>query len=247
MRTHFALLVLLLCTLFLSACSGASSQANPPSPAISSGLRVLLVPSTGAKALTETDWNAARTILLQRLTAFGLKNADVLELPSGGRSSLQVSVPHFGGDEHAMLKLLLEKGTVEFWMTGLNTVAVNSVFDPTQFPQDNPGNQPWFTGNDLDPSQVRVGSDEVGRPTVYFEMKKEAIPRFSHFTASHIDNYLVLTLDRTVVECAFMVGSIDGPAQITGDFTQQQAAALASVLKFSYLPATFHIEKETTF
>ena len=162
------LLVFLLC-LLATACAGASSQASltgptPTPPPLRSGLRVLLVPASGSGTPTQEALSATRTTLALRLAAFGLKNASVRELTSGNQPALQVEVPHFAGDERATLNTLVEIGQLAFWDSGPAPVRVNSPFDPTQFTQYNPGNQPWFTGNDLDTSRISVGTDQVGRP-----------------------------------------------------------------------------------
>ena len=252
MRHSLSLFVVFLLALLVTACSGASSQTGftgptPTPPPLTSGLRVLLVPAPGTSTPTPAALSAARATLALRLAAFGFKNASVQELTSGGQPALQVEVPHFGGNERTTLDLLLETGTLGFWTTGPSPLPLNSAFDPTQFTQYNPGNQPWFTGNDLDASRVSVGTDQAGRSEINFEMKGQAMARFSQFTASHIGDYLTLTLDDTVVESAVIQGQIAGPAVISGNFTRQQATALVSVLKYPSLPMAFHIGSESTF
>jgi preprotein translocase subunit SecD len=58
--------------------------------------------------------------------------------------------------------------------------------------QYNPGGKAPFTGNDLDGSQVSIGTDTTGRPSVLFEMKGSAIQSFGSFTQQNIGNYLLL-------------------------------------------------------
>ena len=246
MRRSLSLLVVFLLALLATACSSISSQAGltgptPTTPALRSGLRVLLVPAAGTSTPTAAALSAARATLMLRLAAFGFKNARVQELTSGGQLALQVEVPHFGGDERTTLDLLLETGLLAFWNTGSSPVTRGSTFDPMHYTQYNPGNTPAFTGTDLDPNQVYVSQDQAGRPQISFAMKGSAIGKCSTFTASHIGDYLALTLDGTVVECAVIVGQIAGPAVITGNFTRQQATALVSVLKYPPLSVALHI------
>ena len=244
-------LVFLLC-LLATACAGASSQSSlagptPTPPPLRSGLHVVLVPANGSGTPTQEALSATRTTLALRLAAFGLKNASVHELTSGNQPALQVEVPHFGGDERATLNTLVETGQLAFWDSGPAPVPVNSPFDPTQFTHYNPGNQPWFTENDLDTSRISVGTDQVGKPDIVLQMKGDAIARFSQFTVSHIDDYLTLTLDKKVLLSAFIVSRITSPIVITGNFTRQQATAIASVLKYPSLLVALQISSETPF
>lgn len=252
MRHSISLLPLLLLGLLAAACSGLSSQpsltgSTSTPTTLMSGLRVLLVPASGTGTPTEVALSGARMTLSLRLAAFGLKNASVQELTSGSQPALQVEVPHFGSDERALLGTLLEVGQLAFWNTGPQPVPLGSTFDPTQFTQYNPGNKPQFTGADLDSSQINVGTDQAGRPTILFAMKGPAIARFGTFTQQNIGTYLTLTLDKQVIQSAVIQSAITGQAEITGNFTRQQATALVSVLKYPPLPVVLHISSETTF
>ena len=91
---------------------------NLASPGLRSGLRVLLVPAAGTGTPTPAALSGTQVLLSERLAAFGLKNASVQELTYGSQPTLQVEVPHFGGNERATLETLLNTGTVEFWNTG---------------------------------------------------------------------------------------------------------------------------------
>jgi preprotein translocase subunit SecD len=250
MRLRLSLLPLVLLGLFIAACSGSSSQSSHPGSTstptpLKSGVRVLLVPTSGTS--TQADLSSARKTLSLRLAAFGFNNASVVELTSGSQPALQVEVPHFGGDEHTILGTLLEVGQLAFWSTGPQPVTEGSTFDPTQFTQNNPAGKPHFTGADLDPAQIRVGNDQTGRSTILFAMKGPAIARFGAFTQQNIGTYLTLTLDLQVIQSAIIQSAINGPAQMTGNFTRQQAIALVSVLKYPPLPVVLHISSEIPF
>lgn len=241
-------LVVLTCigsTIFVAVSLG--SFAGLARPGLRSGLRVLLVPATGTGTPTPAALGATQVLLSERLAAFGLQNASVQELTSGSQPTLQVEVPHFGGDERATLDTLLNTGTLEFWNTGPSPVPIGSPFTPAQFAQYNPGGKAPFTGNDLDGSQVSVGTDTTGRPSILFEMKGDAIGRFGQFTQQNFGNYLTVTLDRKVIESAVIQSAITGPGELTGNFTLQHAKALASVLKYPSLPVVLHITSESSF
>jgi preprotein translocase subunit SecD len=238
--------------LLIAACSGSSSQASQPgstpiSTPLKSGVRLLLVPAPGTSTPTQAALSGARKTLSLRLAAFGLKNASVVVLTSGSQPAVQVEVPHFGSDERALLGTLVEVGQLAFWSTGQQPVPEGSTFDPTQFTQYNPANKPHFTGADLDSTQIRVGSDQTGRATILFAMQGPAIASFGTFTQQNIGTYLTLTLDLQVIQSAIIQSAINGPAQMTGNFSRQQALALVSVLKYPPLPVVLHISSETSF
>ena len=179
---------------------------------------MLLVPATGTGTPTSEALNATQQLLSERLAAFGIENANVQVLTSGNQPTLQVEVPHFGGNERATLETLLTTTvTIEFWNTGPSPVALGSTFDPTQYTQYtqyNPGGKPQFTGADLDPNKVYVGSDQTGRPQVDFAMRGDAIGRFATFTGQNVGQYLTVTLDRQVIESAVIQNAITGPGVI---------------------------------
>lgn len=208
---------------------------------------MLLVPATGTGTPTPAALSATQVLLSERLAAFGLKNASVQELTSGSQPTLQIEVPHFGGDERATLETLLNTGTVEFWNTGPSSVLLGSIFDPTQYTQYNPDGIAPFNGGNLDPGQVYVCQDQAGRPEICFGMKGSAIGDFGTFTAKNVGNYLTIALDKVVIESAVIQNAITGQGVITGDFTLQHAAVIASVLKYPSLPVAFHIASESSF
>jgi preprotein translocase subunit SecD len=208
---------------------------------------VLLVPATGTGTPTPAALSATQVLLSERLAAFGLQNASVQVLTSGSQPTLQVEVPHFGGDERASLDTLLNTGTVEFWNTGPSSLPLGSIFDPTQYTQYNPGGIAPFNGGNLDPGQVYVCQDQAGRPEICFGMKGSAVGDFGTFTANNVGNYLTITLDKEVIESAVIQNAITGPGVITGNFTHQDAAVIASVLKYPSLPVALHIASESSF
>lgn len=78
-------------------------------------------------------------------------------------------------------------------------------------------------------------------------MKGRAIAGFSQFTASHIGEFLSLTLDGKIIESAIIQSQINGPGVISGNLDRQQASALVSVLKYPPLPVALRISSESTF
>ncbi len=153
-----------------------------------------------------------------------------------------VALPHFGNIEQPTINTLLQVGVLDFWNTGPRSnenaiLAQGTPFHPNQYIQYNPGGQPLFTNRDFDPTTLSVGYDpQTGRPQINGEMKGNAIARFGQFTARYVNYGLTMTLDGKVMSSANIQSAINGPFVIIGNFTQQQAQALVSVLKYAPLP-----------
>jgi hypothetical protein len=180
-------------------------------------------------------------------TGAALSSPCCLWPPAGERSGADSWQPAHAPSRSATLDTLLNTGTLEFWNTGPAPVPLGSPFTPAQFAQYNPAGKAPFTGNDLDDSQVSIGTATTGRPSVLFEMKGSAIQSFGSFTQQNTGNYLTLTLDRKAIESAVIQSAITGQGEITGNFTLQHAAALVSVLKYPSLPVALHIASESSF
>jgi preprotein translocase subunit SecD len=244
MRQRLLLLSLLLFSLLTTACSMPFTQTTQ---SLSSGIIVILGLVPASATPSPEQMATASATLSQRLTAFGLTNAQVSQVTANNQPAIKVEVPHFGGDESGTLDKLLATGRLEFWSTGSTPLSINTTFDPTQFTQYNPGDRAAFTNSDLDPSKCSVGTDQVGRPQINFAMKGNSSTRFYTFTSENVNQYLTITLDRIVVESAVIQSAINGDVAITGSINAQQANAFVSVIKYPPLPVTLQKESETTF
>ncbi|GAC1565976.1 MAG: protein translocase subunit SecD [Ktedonobacteraceae bacterium] len=214
------------------------------------GVRVLLVPDPSQHYDPTTlndEMPAVRDAIEQRVTGgLGVNEANIQLQTSNNKPAILVELPGLGGNQTTAINTLLQTGVLEFWSTGTTPVNLNTTFDPTQFTQYNPGNKPWFTGKDLDPSQTYVSYDQAGRPQISFEMKGSAIGKFGTFTANNINNYLTVTLDKTVIESAVIQSAITGPGVITGTFSLAQAQQIVTVLKYGALPIALKISSQET-
>jgi preprotein translocase subunit SecD len=212
------------------------------------GVRVLLTPAGNYDQQTLTDeMPAVRDTIETRVSGgLGVNEANVRIQTSNGQPAILVELPGFSGNQTEAIHTLLQTGKLEFWNTGSQAVTLNSQFDPRQFTQYNPGNKPWFTGADLDPSQIYVGQDQAGRPEINFEMKGAAIGRFADFTSKNVGNYMTITLDGIVIQSAVINSAINGPGVIQGQFTTDQAQQIVTVLKYGSLPIALKIASTET-
>lgn len=205
-----------------------------------SDFRLMLELAEGSHP-SQAEMQFASQILAQRFSNFGLSGVSVSVVKLDGQLAMQVELPHFGGDERQTIGTLVQTGKLEFWSTGPSAVPLNQFFDPAQYAQYNPGGKPWFTGKDIDPSQVGVGKDMAGRPDINIAMKARAVAGFFSFTQEHTGQFLTLTFDRRVIESAVIQNAINGPTVITGRFTEQQANAIAADLKAGSLPVALQV------
>jgi preprotein translocase subunit SecD len=100
------------------------------------------------------------------------------------------------------------------------------------------------TGSDL--RSARVQLDENNRPAVGFTLKPNGAAAFARATGENVGRYLAIVLDKTVQSAPRIEGRIAGDVQITGSFTQEEAADLSLVLRSGALPATLTYLEERT-
>jgi SecD/SecF fusion protein len=101
-------------------------------------------------------------------------------------------------------------------------------------------------------TDARVGSDPLGNPTVNMSMNstganiwKKMTARLSKGDGNGNKQSVAVVLDGLVYSAPTVQGEIPGGrTEITGRFTQQEAADLAGVLKAGKLPAPSHIIEE---
>ncbi|HVB74302.1 MAG TPA: protein translocase subunit SecD [Ktedonobacteraceae bacterium] len=214
------------------------------------GVRVLLVPDPSQHYNSTTlsdEMPAVRDAIEQRVSGgLGVNESNIQLQTSNGNPAILVELPGLGGNQTTAINTLLQTGVLEFWNTGSSPVTIGTTFDPTQYTTYNPGNKPWFTGKDLDPSQTYVSYDQAGRPQISFEMKGDAIGKFGTFTQNNINNFLTVTLDKTVIESATINSAITGPGVITGTFSLAQAQQIVTVLKYGSLPISLKISSQET-
>jgi preprotein translocase subunit SecD len=91
------------------------------------------------------------------------------------------------------------------------------------------------------------GSDGLGRPAVDILFTDEGARIFADYTTSHVNGYLAIILDKQVLSIPQIGEPItDGEAQISGDFTNEEANALAVQLKYGALPVPLRIVENKT-
>lgn len=103
-----------------------------------------------------------------------------------------------------------------------------------------------MTGAALDAVGVQPGS-LGGSFEISFTLKPEAAKVFADFTATHIDQYLAIVLDKKVISAPVIKSAItDGQGVIQGGFTSESANALAVQLRYGSLPVPVKVVESRT-
>lgn len=96
------------------------------------------------------------------------------------------------------------------------------------------GNVYVMGGNLVD---ARSTYDEFGKPAVSLEFNKEGATAFETATAENLDKQIAIVLDESVISAPVVRTKISGgKAQITGNFTLNEASRLAIMLRAGALP-----------
>jgi SecD/SecF fusion protein len=96
-------------------------------------------------------------------------------------------------------------------------------------------------------TSASMGFDQYGQPIVQLQFDKEGSKIFDRVTFQNVNKRLAIVLDGKVHSAPVIRDRIpNGQAQITGNFTSQEASDLALVLRAGALPAPVKIIEERT-
>jgi preprotein translocase subunit SecD len=100
-------------------------------------------------------------------------------------------------------------------------------------------------GKDLRDAQA--STDQMGQPSVHFNLTGEGGQRFFNFTSAHVGERLGVVLDNKVQEVANIKEPIRDTGEISGgSMTSQQAKDLSMILRSGALPAGIKYLEERT-
>lgn len=103
-----------------------------------------------------------------------------------------------------------------------------------------------LTGADLELASVSFDS-QTGKPAISLKFSKEGGDKFSEITSKNIGKPLPIVLDNEILSAPNVSGRIDGgEAQITGDFTIEEAKNLVVQLNAGALPIPVKLIEERT-
>jgi preprotein translocase subunit SecD len=100
------------------------------------------------------------------------------------------------------------------------------------------------TGTDLKTARVQKG--QLGQPNVGFSLTPDGARKFGQLTGANVGRRLAIVLDNKVMSAPNIKSQITDSGVIEGNFSQQQAADLALILRSGSLPASLTTLEERT-
>ena len=192
-------------------------QANPPR----------------GQELREGDMQAVKRIIENRVNALGV--AEPL-IQIEGKDRLIVELPGIEAPEEA-IQSFRQTGQLLVLNTGFQFVQEGETLvpDPAQV---------VLSGRDL--QDARLGFDTLGTPRIEFDLKPDAGEKFYSYTGAHVGEVLTITVDDLVVSSASIRSAIRDRGVITGNFTADEARAVAIQLRYGALPVPLEVVQNFT-
>jgi len=180
----------------------------------------------------KTALSSVRDVIERRVNLFGV-------------SEPNVQVSSFEGKNRIIVELPGIKDTKE--ATGLIGKTAQLVFAQIEGEGEEAKLVPTdLTGADLKSADVQF-DQTTGKPVVSLEFTKEGTNKFADLTQKNIGKPLPILLDSEVISYPTVNEAITGGnAQITGDFTTDEAQKLAIELNAGALPVPISLVEERT-
>lgn len=220
---------------------------------IQGGVSVILEaqPQPG-QSLTNDDMDRAELIIRNRIDKLGASEASIQRqgMGQGEKQSILIQLPGIRNPKEA-LDTLGSTGMLEF-------VDVNSIKDPLKVAQlQNPqtsqgttlaaGSYTAFMNGTVIKSATVAQSTDVARPglEVNVSMDASGTKAWADYTTTHVNQQVAIVLDGVVKSAPTVNEPITGGnTSITGNFSTDEAKALATVLQTGALPVTL-VPQET--
>lgn len=179
----------------------------------------------------KTALDALRDVIERRVNLFGVSEPNVQTSSFEGRDRIIVELPGVRDTQEAI---------------GIVGKTAQLVFAEVGT-EEEPGISPTdLTGADLRSADVAF-DQTTGKPLVVLEFTKEGGEKFASLTEKNVGKPLAILLDEEVVSAPIVQQVITGgSAQITGDFTLQQAQNLAIQLNAGALPVPIKLVEQRT-
>lgn len=222
----------------------------------------LVLPDSEIMALEDNALSQALETIRNRIDQFGVTEPVIVKQ---GRDQLLVQLPGVSEPDRA-LELIGRTAQLEFKLVDEETMArgetaaipSGSEVLTIRTRQRDSGivttapivlkRQALLTGEMLKDARVSVGSRDIGSEiSVGLEFSGEGARIFDRVTSENVGRRLAIVLDNTVYSAPSIRERISGgKAQITGNFTMEEARDLAIVLRAGALPAPVSVVQNIT-
>ena len=191
-------------------------------------------------------------IIRKRIDQFGVKEPSIARQ---GKDRIIIELPGVTDRERA-LKLLGRTAQLEFKLVSddqdlLNEAIAGDVPEGYELTKDEDGNDllleqvAVMTGEVL--SDANISRDQYGRPSVKLDFTSAGARLFSNITGANKGRRLAIILDGEVYSAPVIRERISGgSAEITGNFSMDEAKDLSTVLRTGALPAPIVVAEERT-
>lgn len=187
-------------------------------------------------------------IIRNRIDMYGIAEPSI---KAQDNNRIRIQLPGIK-DPEGVKQLIQNTAMLQFHIVNYQSTTVDTLgtFDPqSELVLMQPGNakqtalwyrlnkKPDVTGSDL--KYAKVSFDELGRPIVNLEFNSDGAAKFARVTGANLGKQLAIVLDNKVHSAPVIQSRITGGmAQITGNFTFEEAQNLAIVLRAGALPAS---------
>jgi len=217
------------------------------------GVQVLLEADLPADTdIPESSMDTARQIIENR--ANGMLGVGEAVVQQVGERRISVELPGETDPERA-IQVIGETGQLEFVDLGqisgqealdlTGKILITDLTPQENIPEGTPVYHTVMTGSSIDEVGTQISS--LGEPQVVFTLDADGTQIFADYTSANVGNFLAIVLDKEVIEAPRVAGAItSGQGSISGSFTQETAANLATTLKYGSLPIPFKVSQSRT-
>ncbi len=185
------------------------------------------IDSTRKKAAVD----AVKNVMEKRVNLFGISEPNVQVSSFNGKDRVIVELPGVKDTKEA-IEIIGKTAQLSFSEVGTEE-------EPGLIPTD-------LTGADLKSSDV-VFDQNTGKPAVSIEFTQEGSRKFEEITERNVGKPLPIILDEDVISAPMVQEKISGgSAQISGDFSLQEAKNLSIQLNAGALPAPVLLVEQRT-
>lgn len=182
--------------------------------------------------------DGVRNVIERRVNLFGVSEPTVQTSVFNGKDRIIVELPGVTDTQQAV-SLIGKTAQLQFYevqdIPATKTASASSQLVPTD-----------LTGADLTSSSV-IFDSQTGKPAISLEFTAEGGKKFEDITARNVGKEIPIVLDNQIISAPVVQEKISGTsAQITGNFTVDDAKQLVIQLNAGALPVPVNLVQETS-